>query len=150
MNGKTKNDSFCGFSVCACLCVCAQQRQNWVKKKILQELENGQAGQGNVSTACLVVGRIFEILQFPRRPTSLLYLYVVFCMPYFTQWNRVPSVTGIQTQLFPILLLQTPVVEDCQTWIRRAQTKLCFYFFFLKIFFQRNQNFKTWNICLLS
>lgn len=56
-----------------------------------------------------------DLLQFPRRPTSLLYLCVVFHMLYFIQ--KMPSVTGIQSQLSPVLL-KNPVVEDwSQKWI---------------------------------
>lgn len=79
-----------------------------------------------------------DLLQFPRRPASLLYLFVVFYVLYFIQ--QMPSVTGIQSQLSPILL-KTLVVEDwsCE-WILRAQINICFYVLFLKIFFQRSQN----------
>lgn len=83
----------------------------------LQGLENGQ--QDGETCQLLVVlggggGEISKILQFPRRPTSLLDLCVVFHMLYFIQ--QMPNVTGIQSQLSPILL-KTPVVADCQACI---------------------------------
>lgn len=74
------------FSMCMLVCLCTTEAKLG-KKNNLQGLENGQAGQGKVSTACLVVGKISEILRF-RRPTSLLYVSVVFCMLYLMEQNR--------------------------------------------------------------
>lgn len=42
-----------------------------LEERNLQVLENGQAGQRNIPTACLMVVQISEILQFPTRLTSL-------------------------------------------------------------------------------
>lgn len=128
-----------GLSVCM-LCVSVPNRGNTRKNATkLQGLKNGQAEWGHWSTACGVVeGRSLKSCGFLRRPTSLLYLCVVFYILYLIQ--QMSSVTGIQSQL-SLILLTTTVVEDWGwAWIQMTQTKLCFYVLFLKIFFQRNQN----------
>lgn len=62
-----------------------------LKEKNLQVLENGQAGQGNIPTACLMVVGISEILQFRRRLTSLFLLTQISYSK--TEAENLPGVT---------------------------------------------------------
>lgn len=136
-----------GFSMCM-LCVSVPNRGNIRKKP--QNFKGWKMAKQDEDTCQLLVVLWRGDQQFPRRPTSHFlcavichFLYavqmcVIFYVLYFIQ--KMPSVTGIQSQLSPIML-KIPVVEDwSRAWIQRAQTKFCFYVILLKIFFQRNQN----------
>lgn len=61
----------------------------------------------------LLLWGISDILQFPRKLPGFFFFYQISYSK--TETEGLLSVTGIQTQSSPTLLLPNPVLEDCQT-----------------------------------
>lgn len=96
----------------------------------------------------LLLWGISDILQFPRKLPGFFFFYQISYSK--TETEGLLSVTGIQTQSSPTLLLPNPVLEDCQTSERHKLFSI-FIFSFLEYPFKENRIlFKAQNISSVS